>query len=47
VLAIYRAGQDAFTTDDLRILEALTERIGPTIEPFTTHKVHAASAGSK
>ena len=47
VLALYRAGQDAFTADDLRILEALTERIGPAIEPFTMHKVNAAAVGSK
>jgi GAF domain-containing protein len=47
VLALYRAGQDAFTADDLRVLEALTERIGPAIEPFTMHKVNAAAVGSK
>src|SRR3954467_12900934 len=47
VLALYRAGQDAFTADDLRVLEALTERIGPAIETLTTHKVNAAAAGSK
>jgi putative nucleotidyltransferase with HDIG domain len=47
VLALYRAGQDAFTADDLRVLEALTERIGPAIETLTTQKVNAAAAGSK
>jgi len=47
VLAIYRAHQDAFTADDLRILEALTERIGPAIEPCTMDKVNAAAVGSK
>jgi len=47
VLALYRAGQDAFTSDDLRVLEALTERIGPAIETLTTQKVNAAAAGSK
>jgi len=47
VLAIYRAHQDAFTADDLRILEALTERIGPAIEPRTMDKVNAAAVGSK
>ena len=47
VLALYRSGQDAFTADDLKILEALTERIGPAIEPFTMHKVNAAAVGSK
>lgn len=47
VLALYRANQDAFTADDLRILEALTDRIGPAIEPCTIHKVNAAAVGSK
>ena len=47
VLALYRANQDAFTPDDLRILEALTDRIGPAIEPCTIHKVNAAAVGSK
>ena len=46
VLALYRAHQDAFTADDLRILEALTERIGAAIEPCTMHKVNAAAVGS-
>ena len=47
VLALYRAGQDAFTADDLRILEALAERIGPALETLTMHKVNGAAAGSK
>jgi putative nucleotidyltransferase with HDIG domain len=47
VLALYRVGQDAFTADDLRILEALVERIAPAIETLTMHKVNAAAAGSK
>jgi putative nucleotidyltransferase with HDIG domain len=46
VLALYRAHQDAFTADDLRVLEALTELIGPAIETLTMHKVHTAAAGS-
>jgi GAF domain-containing protein len=47
VLALYRAGQDAFTADDLRIVEALAERIGPAIETWTMPKVNGAAAGSK
>jgi putative nucleotidyltransferase with HDIG domain len=47
VLALYRAGQDAFTADDLRVVEALAEQIGPAIETFTTHKVSGAAVGSK
>jgi putative nucleotidyltransferase with HDIG domain len=44
VLALYRAGQDAFTADDLRVLEALAEVIGPAIETFTIQKISAAAA---
>ena len=47
VLALYRAGQDAFTGDDLRILEALVEHIAPAIEAMTPHNVNRAAAGSK
>ncbi len=47
VLALYRAGQDAFTADDLTILEAFTENIGPAIERLTMHKVNAAAVGLK
>jgi GAF domain-containing protein len=47
VLALYRAGQDAFTADDLRILEVLTGRIGPAIDTFTMDKVNGAAVGSK
>jgi putative nucleotidyltransferase with HDIG domain len=47
VLALYRAGQDAFTADDLRVVETLAEPIGPAIETFTTHKVSGAAVGSK
>ena len=47
VLALYRAGQDAFTGDDLRILEALVEHITPMIEAMTPHNVNRAAAGSK
>jgi hypothetical protein len=47
VLALYRAGQDAFTADDLRVLEALAGAIAPSIEILTMHKLNAAAAGSK
>jgi putative nucleotidyltransferase with HDIG domain len=47
VLALYRAGQDAFTDDDLRVAQALTERIRSAIERVTTHKVNVAAAASK
>jgi GAF domain-containing protein len=46
VLALYRGGQDAFTADNLRILEALAEAIAPAIETLTMHKVNAAAAAS-
>ena len=47
VLALYRSGQDAFTSEDLRVLEALAKGIAPIIETFTMHKVNGAAAGSK
>jgi GAF domain-containing protein len=47
VLALYRVGQDAFTADDLRVVEALAQQFGPAIETFTTHKVSGAAVGSK
>jgi len=47
VLALYRAGQDAFTADDLKIVEAVAEDIGPAIETLTMHKANAAAAASK
>jgi GAF domain-containing protein len=47
VLALYRAGQDAFTADDLRVLEALAGAIAPAIETLTMHKVNAAAVGLK
>jgi putative nucleotidyltransferase with HDIG domain len=47
VLALYRAGQDAFIADDLRVLEALAGAIAPAIETLTMHKVNAAAVGLK
>lgn len=43
VLALYRAGQDAFTTDDLRVVEAVILEIGKAIEN-TKGRVAAAGA---
>ena len=44
VLALYRAGQDAFTADDLRVVEAIGLGMGVSIE--SAGKVKAAGAGS-
>jgi len=46
VLALYRAGQDAFTTEDLRIVEALAERLAPAMENWSPGQTSAAAAGS-
>ncbi len=45
VLALYRAGQDAFTDEDLRTVEALNSGLGIAIE--TAHAPRAASAGAR
>jgi putative nucleotidyltransferase with HDIG domain len=47
VLALYRAGQDAFTSDDLRIVEAIGAGIGVAIESASNTKVSAIGAGAK
>jgi putative nucleotidyltransferase with HDIG domain len=44
VLALYRAGQDAFTDDDLRTLEAIVSGLGRTIEAATKPKTSIAAA---
>jgi|SRR5450631_169533 len=46
VLALYRAGQDAFTADDLSVLEAISSGLGTAIECAGTPKASAMSAGS-
>ncbi len=43
VLALYRAGQDAFTADDLRVVEAIGSGLGVALE--SAGKVKAAGAG--
>src|ERR1017187_5929720 len=45
VLALYRAGQDAFTADDLSVLEAIVSGLGTAIECTGTPKASAMSAG--
>jgi putative nucleotidyltransferase with HDIG domain len=45
VLALYRAGQDAFTADDLQVVEAIGARIGAAIEGGNA-KAAGIAAGS-
>ena len=47
VLALYRSGQDAFTPDDLRILEAICSGLGSAIEAAAKPKSSATSAGAR
>src|SRR5579864_4870819 len=44
VLALYRAGQDAFTPDDLRLLEAAVAGVGAAIEIASNPKASAVAA---
>jgi putative nucleotidyltransferase with HDIG domain len=44
VLALYRARQDAFTKDDLQVVEAIAFRLGAAIEQALTPKAAGASA---
>ena len=44
VLALYRTGQDAFTADDLRVLEAIAAGLGKAIESAVNHKAAGATA---
>ena len=46
VLALYRAGQDAFTADDLRAVEAIGSGLGVMIENADKPKASAIGAGS-
>jgi putative nucleotidyltransferase with HDIG domain len=45
VLALYRAGQDAFTADDLSVVEAIGTGLGVAIESAGQHKASGAGAG--
>jgi GAF domain-containing protein len=44
VLALYRAGQDAFTRDDLRLLEAAVAGLGAAIEIASKPRASVATA---
>lgn len=46
VLALYRAGQDAFTPDDLRAVEAVCSELGKAIENTANRKSSTAVAGA-
>jgi putative nucleotidyltransferase with HDIG domain len=46
VLALYRAGQDAFTADDLRVVEVIGSGLGLAIECAGKLKASATGAGS-
>src|SRR5579872_354897 len=47
VLALYRAGQDAFTANDLRVVEAVGAGLGAAIENVGMAKAAAAGSGAK
>jgi putative nucleotidyltransferase with HDIG domain len=46
VLAVYRAGQDAFTAEDLRTVEVISGEIGRAIENAARPKASGAPAGA-
>jgi GAF domain-containing protein len=46
VLALYRVDQDAFTADDLRVVEAIASRLGVAIESASKVQASAVGAGS-
>jgi putative nucleotidyltransferase with HDIG domain len=46
VVALYRDLQDAFTKDDLAVVEALTFRLGPALEKAVTPQAAAVGAGA-
>jgi putative nucleotidyltransferase with HDIG domain len=47
VLALYRAEQDAFTADELRVVEALVAGLGIAVESAGKMKASAVSAGTR
>jgi putative nucleotidyltransferase with HDIG domain len=47
VLALYRAGQDAFTPDDLQVVEAIGSGLGVAIENAGKAKAAAMGAGTR
>jgi putative nucleotidyltransferase with HDIG domain len=46
VLALYRSGQDAFTKDDLEVVEAIGSLLGVVIEGASHAKTNAVAAGT-
>jgi len=46
VVALYRAGQDAFTRDDLGVLQEITSNLGGTLGDRTSLKMSGAVAGA-
>jgi hypothetical protein len=44
VLALYRAGQDAFTPGDLRVVEAIVAGLGRAIQAASKPKASSAAA---
>ncbi|MGA7337108.1 MAG: HD domain-containing phosphohydrolase [Candidatus Sulfotelmatobacter sp.] len=46
VLALYRARADAFTRDDLQVLETIASNMGTVIEQGTTRKAAGTAAGA-
>ena len=46
VLALYRVRQDAFSRDDLQVLETIASRLGTVIEHATTRKAAGTAAGA-
>ena len=46
VLALYRAGQDTFTQEDLRVVETLGSEIGAVIENAQKPKAAGTAAGT-
>ncbi|MFZ0297110.1 MAG: GAF domain-containing protein, partial [Candidatus Sulfotelmatobacter sp.] len=46
VLALYRARADAFTRDDLQVLETIASSLGALIEQSTARKAAGTAAGA-
>jgi len=46
VLALYRSGEDAFTSDDLEVVEVLSFRAGTILEEAGRLKAAASTAGA-
>jgi GAF domain-containing protein len=46
VLALYRAGQDAFSADDLRIVQAIAQNVGRAIEASIAVRTNSTAVGA-